>query len=220
MSSRAVFLSIVQVIYNSISPGWFSTTVWGNNVYLFTSAYFWLCLPLTIFLSLLPRYTYKAYRFGFRPDDVDILRYVRKTQPDLDIGHYVNTGSPLAALKRPRPSSVISHSRRESTGYADSSTSLPRPPMDYRSASRTDMSTGIRSIHRGFDFSTEENGVAIRRMQTNLSERRVSSRNLATTSTSPDPGTLRSRGERIANVLTAPRNFLRKKASNPKNTGP
>lgn len=217
--SRAIFSDhIVQVIYNLISPGWFATPVWGNNLYLFTSAYFWLCLPLTIFLSLLPRYTYKAYRFGFHPDDVDILRYVRKTRPDLDIGHYVKTGSPLAALKRSRPSSVISHSRRESTGYADSSASLPRHSMDFRSASRTDMSTGIRSVHRGFDFSTEENGVAIRRMQTNLSERRISSRNLATT-TSPDSWTIRSRGERIANVLTAPRNFLRKKASNPKDNG-
>ena len=210
---------IDQVIYNAISPGWFVTPVWGNNVYLFTSAYFWLCLPLTIFLSLLPRYVYKAYRFGFNPDDVDILRYVRKTQPDLDIGHYVKTGSPLAALRGPRLSSVTSHSRRESTGHADSYVSLPRPSMDFRSASRTDMSTGIRSIHRGFDFSTEENGVAIRRMQTNLSERRVSSKNLATSPTSADAGPQRSRGERIANVLTAPRNFLRKKASNLKDTG-
>jgi len=207
-----VLLWLYTVIYNAISPGWFSTPVWGNNVYLFTSAYFWLCLPLTVFLSLLPRYVYKAYRFGFNPDDVDILRYVRKTRPDLDIGHYVKTGSPLAALRGPRLSSVTSHSRRESTGHADSFVSLSRPSMDYRSASRTDMSTGIRSVHRGFDFSTEENGVAIRRMQTNLSERRVSSRNLATSSTTADTGTLRSRGERIAN-------FLRKKGSNLKDTG-
>ena len=41
------------------------------------------------------------------------------------------------------------------------------------------MSTRERSVHRGFDFSTEENEVAIRQMQTNLSERPQSNRNLA-----------------------------------------
>ncbi|KAG8217698.1 hypothetical protein J3R82DRAFT_5854 [Butyriboletus roseoflavus] len=44
--------------------------------------------------------------------------------------------------------------------------------------SRTDMSTGVRSVHRGFDFATEEGGVAMRRMQSNLSERRQSNRHL------------------------------------------
>jgi len=42
-------------------------------------------------------------------------------------------------------------------------------------ASRTDLSTG-QSVNvidgRGFDFSMEEGGVAMRRTQTNLSERR------------------------------------------------
>lgn len=51
--------------------------------------------------------------------------------------------------------------------------------VDIRSASRTDMSTGIRSVHRGFDFATEEGGVAMSRMQSHLSERRTSSRNLS-----------------------------------------
>ena len=205
-------------MYNAISPGWFVTTVWGNNIYMFTSAYFWLCLPLTIFLSLLPRYLYKAWRTGFNPDDIDILRYVRKTDPEMDIAHAAKMGNPLAALKRPRPSSLISHSRRESMARTESAVSLPRPPGDVRSASRTDMSTGIRSVHTGFDFSIEENGVAIRRMQTDLSERQL--RNLV-----PDPpaqgrGSLRRRGERITNVLTAPRNFLRKKPSSPKDAEP
>jgi phospholipid-translocating ATPase len=51
--------------------------------------------------------------------------------------------------------------------------------MDARMASRTDMASGMRSIHRGFDFITEEDGVAMRRIQTNLSERRTSTLNLA-----------------------------------------
>jgi phospholipid-translocating ATPase len=52
------------------------------------------------------------------------------------------------------------------------------------------MATGERSVHRGFDFSTEENGVAMRRMQTNLSERRQSSRNLVLEPTAPRKGSL------------------------------
>jgi len=53
-----------------------------------------------------------------------------------------------------------------------------RPPVEPLTGSRTDMSTGQRSVHRGFDFATEEGGVAMRRIQTNLSERRQSNRNL------------------------------------------
>lgn len=49
-----------------------------------------------------------------------------------------------------------------------------RSSMDIRSASRTDMSTGLTSVERGFDFATEEGGIAIQRIQTNLSERRQS----------------------------------------------
>lgn len=37
------------------------------------------------------------------------------------------------------------------------------------------MATGLVSTDRGFDFATEERGVAMRRMQSNLSERRVAS---------------------------------------------
>lgn len=33
-----------------------------------------------------------------------------------------------------------------------------------------DMSTGLTSVNRGFDFSTEEHGVAIERMQSHLSD--------------------------------------------------
>ncbi len=82
--------------------------------------------------------------------------------------------------------------------------------MDLRSASRTDMSTGARSIHRGFDFSTEENGIAMRRLQSNLSERRASSRNVAFTASEAPPKKQRSR------VFSVGRSFLRKKSSSHK----
>jgi phospholipid-translocating ATPase len=63
-------------------------------------------------------------------------------------------------------------------------------------------------MHRGFNFSTEENGVAIRRMQTNLSERRQSSRNLAEDSETETPHRRRD----AYRVFSAPRKFLRRKA--------
>ena len=66
--------------------------------------------------------------------------------------------------------------------------------MDIRSPSRTDMATGLVSVDRGFDFATEENGVEMQRVQTNLSEMRMSKQNLGTTQTSHGKGkdTLRS----------------------------
>lgn len=60
-----------------------------------------------------------------------------------------------------------------------------RPSFDPRASSRTDMATGLRSVHRGFDFAQEEGGVEMRRMQSNLSEVRNSSRNLTTQSAAP-----------------------------------
>lgn len=170
------------------------TFVWGNNIFLFESAYFWLCVPLVVCLSLTPRYVAKAWKFGYAPDDIDIVRYIRKTQPDRDLARDPQSRGTLAAMARPL-------SQTESlASFAG------RPSLDIRASSRTDMSTGMRSVHRGFDFSTEENGVAIRRMQSNLSERRQSSRNLPSTHGSP--------GRRIANlghVFSVRRNFLRRK---------
>ncbi|OJA16022.1 hypothetical protein AZE42_04283 [Rhizopogon vesiculosus] len=183
----AVFIGIVilwvfTVVYNAISPGWFVTGVYGNNHFLFPSAYFWLCQPLAVAIALLPRYLYRAWQLGYAPGDLEMLRYIRKTQPDLDLAtlrsepiHY----RPSSSSKR-RPSSRMSrpYSRASQSSSADNLSLDIRRTQDPRCASRTDMSTGIRSVHRGFDFATEEGGVAMRRMQTNLSERRQSTRNL------------------------------------------
>ncbi|KAK7455126.1 hypothetical protein VKT23_010997 [Stygiomarasmius scandens] len=195
----AVFIGIVLVwiytaVYDTISPGWFTTPVFGNNIFLFHSAYFWLCLPLTIVLALAPRYIAKAWKFGFAPDDIDIMRWQVKVDPhNKNYAQYAFTHDDGLDGLRPHgrePSEAIS--RR--TSRTDSVVSMPAGPasasasrhsirphpnqsmISVRSASRTDMATGIRSVHRGFDFSTEEGGHTIQRMQTDLSERRVRSR--------------------------------------------
>jgi phospholipid-translocating ATPase len=180
----AVFIGIIilwlfTLVYDAISPGWIVTNVYGNNHYLFTSAYFWLSQPLVIAIALLPRYLYRAWQLGYAPGDLEILRYIRKTQPDLDMTTLRNESmrSKPYGSSRPRPSSHMSRSSIACSSVDNLSLDLRRT-QDPRCASRTDMSTGIRSVHRGFDFATEEGGVAMRRMQTNLSERRQSSRNL------------------------------------------
>lgn len=110
------------------------------------------------------------------PDDIDILRWVRKVEPERQFNTADVDGDPTLERMRRQPSEA---SRVDTMSRASSRNDPPvRPSVDLRSASRTDMATGIRSIHRGFDFSEEEGGPAMRRMQTNISERRASSRHL------------------------------------------
>jgi phospholipid-translocating ATPase len=144
--------------------------VYGNDSLLFPSAYFWFGLIITILLALLPRYLFKAWKSIYAPDDIEILRYIHKYHPERmnEEMHYEMEG--LGALKR-APSVVSGLSRASSVMEG-------RRSFDPRTRSRTDMSTGLRSVHRGFDFAEEEGGVAMRRMQTNLSEVRNSSRYL------------------------------------------
>jgi phospholipid-translocating ATPase len=138
------------------------TKVYGNNNFLLPSPYFWLIMFLTIILAIAPRYIAKAVKLEYYPDDLEILRYNRKYHPERDLAKDAYMGNRLAELKR------------STSRVSRASAPEGRPSMDPRMASRTDMSTGMRSVHRGFDFITEEDGVAMRRMQTNLSERRTS----------------------------------------------
>ncbi|KAF8630439.1 hypothetical protein AX17_005416 [Amanita inopinata Kibby_2008] len=197
-----VLLWVYTAIYNTISPGWFVTPIYGNNTFLFHSAYFWLCLPLTVCLALLPRYLAKAWKFGYAPDDFDIMRYIRKKEPNRD---YLHEAHPPFY---PKPLMRTSTGGSRRTSRTDSMISMQeRPSLDFRSASRTDMSTGERSVHRGFNFSTEENGVAIRRMQSNLSERY---------SSSPSKDYPKRRRDTLTQVFSGRRGVLKKKPSESK----
>ncbi|KAJ7068197.1 phospholipid-translocating ATPase [Mycena amicta] len=168
-------------IYSLIAPGYASTVLYGNDHYVLASAYFWLGILLTFFLSFTPRYLIKAWKFGYSPSDIDIIRWMSLKDPSRDLRNLNVRGRVLAAM-RPRPASVAASRASRRTSRTGSITTLERPRMsiDIRSASTTDMATGLVSVDRGFDFATEEGGgVALRRMQTNLSEKRMSNRNLA-----------------------------------------
>ncbi|KXN91396.1 Putative phospholipid-transporting ATPase C24B11.12c [Leucoagaricus sp. SymC.cos] len=185
----AVFIGIVIVwvftaIYSSISPGYAVTFVFGNDLFLFHSAYFWLCLPITFLLAMAPRYILKGWQFIFRPSDIDILRWISQKEPHHDLSNLTNkpqdTGATLRnmleAQARRSTSSIASRTTSRRSSVATPEQRFAGPSMDIRSASRTDMATGLTSVERGFDFATEEGGVAIRRIQTNLSERRENQR--------------------------------------------
>jgi phospholipid-translocating ATPase len=181
----AVALGIVLValwtaIYSAISPGWIVTPIYGNNARLWPSAYFWFALLLTVCLCLAPRFIAKAIKFGYFPDDLDIMRFNRKMYPERDLAQDAQPSSALSALKAP-----ASRSSRSLNSRA-------RPSMDPRIASRTDMATGMRSVHRGFDFATEEGGVALQRIQTGLSERRTSNLHLRAPHSRKRSGTILS----------------------------
>jgi phospholipid-translocating ATPase len=133
---------------------------------------------------------------GYDPTDIDILRSAHKLHPDMDLISEARLEGRLHSMKRRDPTPSV-----RSSSFA--SIPSPNPPINAvssMSASQVDMSTGIRSRHRGFDFAVEEGGVAMRRIQTNLSERRASSRMLA----APPPleaGLTSPRRKKLMNLL-------------------
>jgi hypothetical protein len=97
-----------------------------------------------------------AWSFGFNPSDLDILNWNYKVRPNMDLIR--ETHFDREDMEDRTPSPITPHSA--ATGP------FGRPSMQ---GSHIDMSTGLRSQSRGYSFAQEENGVAIRRMQSNLS---------------------------------------------------
>jgi phospholipid-translocating ATPase len=128
-------------------------------------------------VALLPRYTYKAVKFIFYPSDFDILRWIKKKDPHKDFAADPALGGKLRARHEGTQSQLNLDEDAQSIASSlhpprrSFQSSRPNLRDDLRSGSRTDMSTGQLVANRGFNFSTEEGGIAIRRTQTNLSER-------------------------------------------------
>ncbi|KAG8996124.1 hypothetical protein FRB94_008549 [Tulasnella sp. JGI-2019a] len=193
-----VFVWIFTLGYSALGPGLIHTWVYGNNHYLFPSANFWFGIILATLLALLPHYAIKAYRVMYYPNDLDMLRWLRKNHPEHDIAHDTQitgrlTGQTNTAFDDSR-SMATSRFSDDNEGTPRHSTHSGRQSMDRRDprlGSRTDMSTGRAQSSRGFDFSMEERGIAMQRVQSRLSERhqsRVSLHGLA------EPSTKRRRG--------------------------
>lgn len=69
-------------VYSAFTPTFIWTYVYGNNTFLWPSAYFWLTMLFTILISLLPRYFYRFYQETYFPTDIDILTWVAKQDPE------------------------------------------------------------------------------------------------------------------------------------------
>jgi phospholipid-translocating ATPase len=133
------------------------TPIYGNDYFLFRSPIFWFGILITVILALAPRYLYQAWTFGFHPTDLDILNWNYKVRPNMDIiREAILYREPEKDESSPLPEPTTPHSMR-STG----------PPR--RQSMQVDMSTGVRSQSRGYSFAQEDGGVAMRRMQSNLS---------------------------------------------------
>ncbi|KAG8960474.1 hypothetical protein FRC05_006836 [Tulasnella sp. 425] len=173
-----------------ISPEWLVTDAYGDNRYTFPSSYFWFGIIAMVLLSILPRYVLKAYRFIYPPDDIDILRSLRGIDPEHDIAHEQPVMGNLQ-----RGGEELDDDRLtmiETRQSEEGRTSIPargsfqghpsyqgvRPSTDAglsrANPSQVDISTSREGTSRDFDFSTEEGGYAMRRVQTHLSERHVS----------------------------------------------
>lgn len=162
-----------------------------------------------------PRYIFKGWQFIFRPSDIDIIRWISQKEPHKDLSHFgqlgEGTGSALrdmleAQARRRSTSSIASRTTSRRSSVATLEPRFGRPSLDIRTASRTDMATGTTSVERGFDFATEEGGVAIQRMQTNLSERRETRRSRK--------GSIMKGKETLSHVLSLKR--IRRKPPSPK----
>jgi len=224
VSSRPLTLThVLQAIYSAISPGYAVTPLFGNDYYLFRSAFFWLGLPITFFIALAPRALYKAWKSSFNPGDLETFQYLQKRYPNMDFSSFSRPSRPVSDLEdlRRRRTSTAASRRNSRMSYRsivaplDQQQRYHRPSMDVRpssrAASRTDMATGITSVDRGFDFATEENGVEMRRVQSRLSERRMSKQNILGHQKSLSAS---SKGkDAISGVLSLSRSFMRKKKS-------
>ncbi|CAE6428267.1 hypothetical protein ACGC1H_000702 [Rhizoctonia solani] len=164
----AVTIGVILVwaytaIYSLIRPSAFYTPAYGNTYYLFRSAYFWFGIPIAFCLALAPRYISKTLRLIEFSNDIDIMRIIRARDPNVDVAHHPKLGGHFEEKAADARASADSYPPRRTHS---------RQPTLHSLGSRTDMATGVRSTgNRGFDFCSEEGGVAIRRMQSNISER-------------------------------------------------
>lgn len=143
-------------------------------MFLFRSALLWFSIILVFFLALLPRFLMKAIKNQYFPTDIDILKEVQRYHPEIDIQRHPSLGGRAKASYRTSVADSSPSSRAPSRSHYPLQTLGNRGSMEAAARSVTDMSLGgVQSTHRGFDFASEEGGVHIRRMQSNLSERRM-----------------------------------------------
>jgi phospholipid-translocating ATPase len=75
---------VYTAVFASIPPSSFVTGVYGNQVLLFRSYAFWFGVIYATLLALLPRLFIRFIMQNYLPDDIDVMRLVRKFHPEAD----------------------------------------------------------------------------------------------------------------------------------------
>ncbi|TXT09998.1 uncharacterized protein COLE_03932 [Cutaneotrichosporon oleaginosum] len=221
-------------IYSIVPPTTYISGVYGNDIFLFRSAAFWFGWPFVTIIALMPRYLIKFAKQNIFPNDIDVMRLVRKYHPNVDpftdpmLGGRLDKSHENDDMVIGRVQSNAAMASRNSialeelTGPAEYTPATEYPPRQsteylgrreshrpsFQSTrlgmaggirgSQVDMSTGLtREPSRGFGFDVEEGGVAIRRMQSSLSQtsqqrqrytlRRLAVQNRQSNSPAPSP---------------------------------
>lgn len=164
-----VLIILYTAVYSAFPPTLIWTYVWGNNHFLWPSAYWWLGLVFTIILSLGPRYLYRAIKEAYFPDDVDILRAMEKRDPQHDWAHdpmmpHQPDGAHFEPLA-PTPDSASASSpmiARRTVSRTSSRRPLPQRDSYQLGRARThqslthDMSTGLARVGTGSGYAFDE----------------------------------------------------------------
>ncbi|KPV75937.1 uncharacterized protein RHOBADRAFT_35702 [Rhodotorula graminis WP1] len=138
-----VLIVLYTAIYAAFPPSLIWTYVWGNNTYLWPSAYWWLGLAFTILLSLGPRYLFRYLRENYFPRDVDILRIIEARNPHHDFVH--DPAMPHHEVKDGAAFGPVSSSLAD--GGGSESATAASPIMPRRSVSRR-TGSGIRDSYQ------------------------------------------------------------------------
>jgi len=188
-----VLIWVYTAIYSIIPPTTFFTYAFGNDHYLFRAADYWFGWLFVYIMALLPHNLYRAWKSTYHPNDIDVMRSIRTSRPDIDILNDPRLGGRAKDIRvaeyQHRPSVSADGPVQELPDTHDFSADrdrapemLPRPSyhsnrrsmfgqLPSAHGSEIDMATGLRREQsRGFDFTMEERGVAISRMQSRLSQ--------------------------------------------------
>ncbi|BGP06096.1 hypothetical protein JCM10049v2_001915 [Rhodotorula toruloides] len=179
-----VLIVLYTAVYSAFPPTLIWTYVWGNNHFLWPSAYWWLGLMFTIILSLGPRYLYRAIKEAYFPDDVDILRAMEKRDPRHDWVHdpmmpHHPDGTHFEPLALTPDSASASSPMIARRTASRSSSRRPLPQRDSYQLGRArthqslthDMSTGLARVGTGSGYAFDEGvGLNLERYTTRGSE--------------------------------------------------
>ncbi|CAG8499976.1 11543_t:CDS:10 [Ambispora leptoticha] len=140
-----VFGSIALIyIYIAIYALLPISEIYGYEEAIYGNAVFWLCLLLTVVLSLLPRYLVRYTQRLLRPHDIDIVQEICKQDPNHDFIHDPNFMPPYATNLRRQRTCDSKHTTSESVKPLYNDRELSQSP---RTSFATDRTMSMSILH-------------------------------------------------------------------------